>query len=107
MDLENTFLMTRLQHSKAGRPFSIRFSSELEDTIFNIISIHNIQNPKKKVGIDVARKVVKRGIDACLGNVKTANDRTEFGLARLRIFLQKKSGALNTRYVADDDLIKK
>lgn len=99
--------MPRLQHNKVGRPFSIRFSSELEDTIFNIISIHNTQNPKKKVGIDVARKVVDRGISACMGNNSLNQDRSVFGLARLRMFLLKKLGNLKSRYSADNDLLDK
>jgi hypothetical protein len=98
--------LAKLKHSKAGRPFSIRFSSELEDTIFNIISIHNIQNPKKKVGIDVARKVVDRGISACMGNNNLNQDRSAFGLARLRMFLLRKLG-VKSRYSADNDLLNK
>ena len=101
------FKLKSLKKSNRGRKPSIHFGSNLEDTIFNIVTIYNKRFPKKSVKLEIARTIVKRGIDACLGNVKTANDRTEFGLARLRIFLQKKSGALNTRYVADDDLLKK
>lgn len=92
---------------KGGRKPAINFGSELEDTVFNIVTIYNNRYPKKKVKLEIAKTVVKRGIDSCLGNIKTAFDRKEFGLARLRIFLQKKSGAVNTRYIADDDLIKK
>lgn len=93
--------------SNRGRKPSIHFGSELEDTIFNIVTIYNKRYPKKRVRLEIARTIVKRGIDVCLGNGKTANDRTDFGLARLRIFLIKKSGGVNTRYIADDDLIKK
>lgn len=100
--------MAKLSHTKVGRPFDIHFSSELENTIFNLVSIHNTQHPTKKVGIDVARKVVDRGITACVGNKQaTASDRSEFGLARLRIFLLKKLGSGNKRYNIDNDLLNK
>lgn len=100
--------MAKLNNSNAGRPFAIRFSSELENTIYNMVSIHNGQNPKNKVGIDVARKVVDRGVTACIGkNNITSSDRSEFGLARLRMFLLKKLGKSNDRYNIDNDLINK
>lgn len=97
----------KIKISNAGRKPSINFGSKLEDTIFNIVTIYNNRYPKKRVKLDIAKNVVKRGIDSCIGNDKSALDRTEFGLARLRIFLQKKSGGINTRYTADDDLLKK
>jgi hypothetical protein len=101
------FKVKPLKKSNRGRKPDIHFGSNLEDTIFNIVTIYNNRFPKKKVKLEIAKTIVKRGIDACLGNGKTAIDRTEFGLARLRIFLIKKSGGVNTRYIADDDLIKK
>lgn len=90
-----------------GRKPKISFGSELEDTILNIVSIQNKRFPKKKVKLDIAKEVVKRGIDACLGNDKTSNDRADYGLARLRMFIAKKNGNSNDRYVLDDDLLKK
>lgn len=101
------FKIKPLIKSNRGRKPSIHFGSELEDTIFNIVTIYNKRYPNTIVKLEIAKTIVKRGIDACLDNGKTANNRTDFGLARLRIFLIKKSGGVNTRYVDDDDLLKK
>jgi hypothetical protein len=97
----------KIKISNAGRKPSIKFGSELEDTIFNIVSIYNKRNPKHKVKIDIAKEVVNRGINASLGKDKISDDRTEFGLVRLRMFLSKRLGKVNDRYVLDDDLLKK
>lgn len=74
----------------------IEFSSVLEDTIFNLVRMHNVKFPKKKVALDDARRVVKRGIE--IGTSDAA-------LIRLRNFLSKKAGKLVPRYTDDDDLI--
>ena len=90
--------------SNAGRKPSIKFGSELEDTIFNIVSIHNKRYPKKKVNLDVAKEVVKRGMDVAIKN--NINDIISCGLTRLRMFIAKKNGQISLRY-NDDDLLKK
>jgi len=95
----------KIKISNAGRKPSIKFGSELEDTIFNIVSIHNKRYPKKKVKLDVAKEVVKRGMDTAIKyNVK---DVAMCGLSRLRMFIDKKSGTIKLRYESDDDLLKK
>ena len=76
----------------------IQFSAPLEDSIFNIISVNNAENPENITELDIARRVVKRGLD--LGNTETA-------LIRLRNFLSKKAGNSIARYTDDDDLLTK
>lgn len=76
----------------------IEFSAPLEDRIFNIISVNNAENPDNKTELDIARQVVKRGLD--LGDTETA-------LIRLRNFLSKQAGVSMARYTDDDDLFKK
>lgn len=81
---------------KAGRKKKIIFGSVLEDSIFNIVVLHNQKYPKNKIELDIARRVVKRGLD--LGDMNT-------GLLRLRNFLSKMTGDKNSRYTDDDDLL--
>lgn len=84
---------------KKKREKKIEFSSVLEDTVFNYVSVHNSRHPNKKVALDDARRVVKRSID--LG----AN--SDVALVRLRNFLSKKAGDSLVRYTDDDDLLTK
>jgi hypothetical protein len=42
-----------------------------------------------------------------MGNNSLNQDRSVFGLARLRMFLLKKLGDLKSRYSADNDLLDK
>lgn len=81
-----------------GRPKELTFSSSMEDTIFNMVSAYNKQYPDNRTELSIAKKVVKRGLDA--GNSDT-------GLVRLRNFLLKKTGESNSRYTDDDDLLTK
>lgn len=83
---------------KGGRHKKIQFSSSLEDTIFNIITINNIKYSDNKTNLDIARRIVKRGLDS--GNTDTA-------LIRLKNFLAKKAGESVARYTDDDDLLSK
>ena len=81
---------------KRGREKKIEFGSVLEDTIYNLVRVHNVNNPRFKVELDQARRVVKRGLD--LGNRET-------GIFRLRMFLSKKAGNYKSNYTEDDDLL--
>lgn len=81
---------------KRGREKKIEFGSVLEDTIYNLVRVHNVNNPRFKVKLDQARRVVKRGLD--LGNRDT-------GILRLRMFLSKKAGNYKSNYTEDDDLL--
>lgn len=81
---------------KRGREKKIEFGSVLEDTIYNLVRLHNVNNPRFKTELDDARRVVKRGLD--LGNSET-------GLKRLRMFLSKKAGNYKSNYTDDDDLL--
>ena len=82
---------------KRTRRKKIVFGSVLEDSIYNMVHMHNLKYPNNKTDLDNARRVVKRGLD--LGNTDTA-------LLRLRNFLSKKAGEVNSRYTDDDDLLK-
>lgn len=83
---------------KSGRYKKIQFSSYLEDTIFNIIIVNNIKYSDNKTNLDIAKRIVKRGLDS--GNTETA-------LIRLKNFLAKKAGDSVARYTDDDDLLSK
>lgn len=83
---------------KRTRQKKIVFGSELEDSIYNIVRIHNFNYSNKKTELDIARRVVKRGLD--VGDSETA-------LFRLRNFLSKKAGKEIPRYTDDDDLLRK
>jgi hypothetical protein len=84
-----------------GKPKRIRrkkivFGSVLEDSIYNMVRLHNLKYPKDKTDLEIARRVVKRGLD--IGDADTA-------LLRLRNFLSKKAGDKIQRYTDDDDLL--
>lgn len=81
---------------KRTRQKKIVFGSVLEDSIYNMVRVHNTNYPNKKTELDDARRVVKRGLD--IGNSETA-------LLRLRNFLSKKAGNEIPRYSEDDDLL--
>lgn len=81
---------------KKSRRKKIVFGSVLEDSIYNMVRMHNLKHPKNKTDLDNARRVVKRGLD--LGNIDSA-------LLRLRNFLSKKAGDNVERYTDDDDLM--
>jgi|ERR1700741_244486 len=84
--------------TRRGRAKKIEFSTPLEHSILNILSINNAKYPDKQTSLDIAKKVVKRGLD--LGDVDT-------GLIRLKNFLAKKAGESVSRYTDDDDLLTK
>jgi hypothetical protein len=81
---------------KRSRRKKIVFGSVLEDSIYNMVRLHNLKYQKDKTDLEDARRVVKRGLD--VGNSETA-------LLRLRNFLSKKAGNEMLRYTDDDDLL--
>jgi len=83
---------------KVGRRKNIILSSELEDSIYNMVTLHNSRFPEKKVTLGVARLVADRALDLVEENA---------ALIRLRNFLSKKSGNKDPRYTEDDDLLNK
>jgi hypothetical protein len=84
---------------KVGRRKNIILSSEFEDSVYNMVTLHNSRFPEKKVTINIARLVVDRGLSGLV----------EDGIALIRLsnFLSKKSGTKDSRYTEDDDLLNK
>lgn len=91
----------------------IKFSDELLETIQNKVDSHNKKHSNKKITVDSAKAVVRRGMGAYSSTHRPTikggnpNSRVAWGLARLNAFLYKivngksKSG----KYSQDNDLI--
>ena len=91
----------------------IKFSDELLETIQNKVDSHNKKYSNKKITLDSAKAVVRRGMGAYSNTYRPTisggkpNSRVAWGLARLNAFLYKivngksKSG----KYSQDNDLI--
>jgi 8-oxo-dGTP pyrophosphatase MutT (NUDIX family) len=91
----------------------IKFSDELIERIKNKVDSHNKKYPNKKITIESAKAVVRRGMGAYSSTHRPTisggneNSRVAWGLARLNAFLYKivngksKSG----KYSQDNDLI--
>ena len=84
---------------KGGRQKNIVFGPMLEDSVFNLVRLHNEKFPNNKVALDYAKRVVKRSIDLCSDS--------EVALTRLRNFLSAVVGKNVERYTDDQDLLKK
>jgi hypothetical protein len=76
------------------------------------VSTHNKAYPSKKVTVETAKKVVRRGMGAYSATHRPTitggkpNSRTAWGLARLNKFLEKKAGKpVKKAYIQDDDLM--
>jgi len=91
----------------------IEFSDKTLVSIINKVNEHNKKHPNKKITVESAKAVVRRGMGAyskshrpTISNGKP-NSRVAWGLARLNAFIYKivngksKSG----KYIQDDDLI--
>jgi 8-oxo-dGTP pyrophosphatase MutT (NUDIX family) len=91
----------------------IKFSDDVLEKIQNSVDKHNKKHPNKKITIDSAKAVVRRGMGAYSSTHRPTisggneNSRVAWGLARLNAFLYKivngksKSG----KYSQDNDLI--
>jgi 8-oxo-dGTP pyrophosphatase MutT (NUDIX family) len=91
----------------------IKFSYDVLEKIQNSVDKHNKKHPNKKITIDSAKAVVRRGMGAYSSTHRPTisggneNSRVAWGLARLNAFLYKivngksKSG----KYSQDNDLI--
>jgi len=73
---------------------------------------HNKAYPSKKVTVETAKKVVRRGMGAHSATHRPTitggkpNSRTAWGIARLNKFLEKKAGKpVKKAYIQDDDLM--
>jgi predicted GNAT family acetyltransferase len=91
----------------------IKFSDDVLEKIQNSVDKHNEKHPNKKITIDSAKAVVRRGMGAYSSTHRPTisggneNSRVAWGLARLNAFMYKivngksKSG----KYSQDNDLI--
>lgn len=85
---------------------SIVFGERLTNTIKDKIQLYNQKNPEKKVTLNVAKAVVRRGLGAFSISHRPNMTRTQWGLARLNTFLKKKKGEkVKKSYIQDDDLM--
>jgi len=92
---------------------SIKFSESTLNTIKNKVEEHNKKHPEKKITVDIAKAVVRRGMGAYSSTHRPTikggkpNSRVAWGIARLNAFIYKvvngksKSG----RYSEDNDLL--
>lgn len=90
----------------------IVFNERTVTSIKNKLAIHNEDYPNRKVTLETAKKVVRRGMGAFSSSFRPfitggrINNRTAWGLARLNAFLRKKAGKpVKKAYVQDDDLL--
>ena len=103
---------------------AIKFGERTLNTIKKKVKDYNAKNPKKKINVNTAKAVVRRGMGAYSGSYRPTirggkpNSRTAWGLARLNAFMRKKSGsttangvvnssAIKKSYVQDNDLLKR
>ena len=101
---------------------SIQFSSKVTNTIKNELSEYNKENPSKKINVNTAKAVVRRGMGAYSTSHRPTisdnkpNSRTAWGLARLNAFMRKKtqsptangvvkSKPIKKTYIQDNDLL--
>lgn len=91
---------------------SIQFGEQLISTIKNKVETFNKNNPSKKITINTAKAVVRRGMGAYSATHRPTitggapNSRTAWGIARLNKFMEKKAGkAVKKSYIQDDDLL--
>jgi hypothetical protein len=90
----------------------IVFGDQTSTSIKNKLATHNKTYPNKKVTLETAKKVVRRGMGAFSTSFRPTisggrpNSRTAWGLARLNRFLEKKAGKpVKKAYIQDDDLM--
>jgi hypothetical protein len=108
---------TNRKGSAAGRSRAkITFSKKTDDKIRNLVANYNRNNPRKKITLPTARKVVRRGMGAFSSTHRPGMSRIGWGIARLHAFMRKKSGSTTAKgtvasrrikktYVQDKDLI--
>jgi hypothetical protein len=92
---------------------SIKFSQSTLDAITNKVEEHNKNHPEKKVTLEIAKAVVRRGMGAYSSTHRPTikggkpNSRVAWGLARLNAFLYKavKGESKSGKYSQDNDLL--
>lgn len=91
----------------------IELSDSTIEAIKNKVNKHNEEYPKKKITIDSAKAVVRRGMGAYSSSYRPTisggkpNSRVAWGLARLNAFIYKiiKGTSKSGKYSQDNDLI--
>jgi len=91
----------------------ITFDDKTLEKINTLVDRHNEKNKNKKVTIDAAKAVVRRGMGAYSASHRPTikdgkpNSRVAWGLARLNAFLYKAEHGVSKsgRYTQDDDLL--
>jgi hypothetical protein len=98
--------------SSSSAAKSISFSDSTLKAISNKVKTHNDSHPNKKVSINTAKAVVRRGMGAYSQTHRPTisggkpNARVAWGLARLDAFLLKKLNKNNNpKYTQDNDLL--
>lgn len=98
--------------AKAKAKAPIQFGEATNMVIKMKVTEHNKKYPSKKVTLETAKKVVRRGMGAYSTSFRPTitggkpNSRTAWGLARLNKFLEKRAGKpVKKAYIQDDDLM--
>lgn len=91
---------------------SIVFGDTVMESIRSLVKEHNAKFPNKKIHINTAKAVVRRGMGAYSTSHRPRismgrpNSRVAWGLARLKTFIDKKAGRkVKKAYIQDDDLL--
>ena len=98
--------------SSESKGKQISFDSKTNSSIQSLIQNHNKKYPSKKITIGVAKAVVRRGMGAYSSSHRPTisdgkpNDRTAWGLARLKAFIYKAQNgeSKSGKYSQDNDL---
>ena len=99
---------TNRKGSAAGRSRSkITFSKTTDEKIRKLIANYNRNNPRKKITLPTARKVVRRGMGAFSSTHRPGMSRTGWAIARLHAFMRKKSGSTTANGTVASRRIKK
>lgn len=85
----------------------IVFSKRTEDIIRKVVAKYNQNNPRKKITLPTAKKVVRRGMGAFSSTHRPGMSRTGWGIARLHAFMRKKSGSTTAKGTVASRRIKK
>ena len=86
---------------------AIKFSKTTDDKIRKLVANYNRANPRKKITLPTARKVVRRGMGAFSSTHRPGMSRTGWGIARLHAFMRKKSRSTTANGVVASRRIKK
>ena len=104
---------TNKKGSASSNGARITFSEALTKKIKAFLAKYNKNNPKKKITLPTAKKVVRRGMGAYSATHRPTikggrpNSRQAWGIARLHAFARKKSGSTTANGSVDSRAIKK